>query len=835
MLLTYLPSFLQSTFRASRVLGVVALFFMVATFPVEAQRELSGAAESRLAIEKLNVTGSVLMIAAHPDDENTALLAYFSRGLKVRTGYLSLTRGEGGQNLIGTEQGDALGVLRTQELLAARRIDGAEQFFTRAIDFGFTKTPQETFEKWGHEKILSDVVWVVRRFQPDVIILRFSGTPRDGHGQHQASAILGKEAFSAAADPNRFPEQLKYVKPWQAKRLMWNVFSFTREQEKDAEQMKGRVEIDPGDYDPVLGHSYGEIAGMSRSMHKSQGMGAPERKGSQPNYLVTLAGDLAKNSPFDGIDITWSRVPGAAALTSVFDEADREFDAKQPEKLVPLLMKARTVMAELHQPLVERKLHELDETIALVSGLWLDATADKYETLPGGSFKITRTLLNRDSLPMQSEGKDLPLNKPVTFTDNVPVSPSEPYTQPYWLREPKQGDTYTVTNQLLIGLAENPPLLESKFRVRIDGQEIPYERPVVYRYIDRVLGDLVRPLIVVPPVAVDVPSKAVVFADTSARRIEVELKATTAAESGELRIQAPQGWKIQPESKSFQIADAGQEVVVPFEVTPPNRDARGSLHATATVDGRTIGVGMELIDYSHIPPQMLFPPATTAMVRADIRLDAKNIGYVMGAGDEVPEALQQLGATVTLLTPADLAKADLTHYDAIITGVRAYNTRPDLRANEQRLLDYLHAGGTVVVQYNTVDGFGPISPGPSPNLAHIGPYPITISRDRVTVEDVPVKFLDPSCPLLHQPNEITEHDFDGWVQERGLYFASQWDPHYQPLFEMHDPDEKPLQGSTLYTKYGKGTYVFTGLSFFRELPAGVPGAYRLFANFLGAR
>ncbi|MGA2596332.1 MAG: PIG-L family deacetylase [Bryobacteraceae bacterium] len=824
-----------STFRASRALGAVLLLGVAATLPAVAQRELSGAAEARLAIEKLNVTGSVLMIAAHPDDENTALLAYFSRGLKVRTGYLSLTRGEGGQNLIGTEQGDALGVIRTQELLAARKIDGAEQFFTRAIDFGFTKTPQETFEKWGHEKILGDVVWVVRRFQPDVIILRFSGTPRDGHGQHQVSAILGKEAFSAAADPARFPEQLKYVKPWQAKRLMWNVFSFTREQEKDAEQMKGRVEIDPGDYDPVLGHSYGEIAGMSRSMHKSQGMGAPERKGSQPNYLVTIAGDLAKDSLFDGIDISWLRVPGAQPLTSMFEDADREFDAEHPEKLVPLLLKARGVMVDLHQPVVERKLHDLDETIALVSGLWLDATADKYESLPGGSFKITRTLLNRESLPMQSEGKDLPCNKPVTFTDTVPISPTEPFTQPYWLREPKQGDTYTVANQLLIGLAENPPLLESKFRVRIDGQEIPYERPVVYRYTDRVLGDLVRPIIVVPPVAVDVPSKAVVFPNSSARGIEVELKATTGAASGELRIEAPAGWKVEPESRSFQIGDAGQEAVLAFEVTPPNRDARASLRATATVDGHAIGVGMEVIDYPHIPPQTLFPPAATDMVRADIRIGARNIGYIMGAGDDVPASLEQLGAAVTLLTPSDLARADLSHYDAIITGVRAYNTRPDLRANEQRLLDFMHAGGTVVVQYNTVDGFGPGPAGPSPNLAHIGPYPITIGRDRVTVEDVPVKFLDPSGPLLHKPNEITEHDFEGWIQERGLYFAKEWDPHYQALFEMHDPDEKPLQGSTLYTRYGKGNYIFTGFSFFRELPAGVPGAYRLFANFLGGR
>lgn len=814
---------MSSIFRASRTAFVTSLCFVTCALPVLAQRDLSGAAEARLALEKLNVTGSVLMIAAHPDDENTALLAYFARGRKVRTAYLSLTRGEGGQNLIGSEQGDALGVIRTQELLAARKIDGAEQFFTRAIDFGFTKTPQEVFEKWGREKILSDVVWTIRRFQPDVIILRFSGTPRDGHGQHQASAILGKEAFSAAADSKRFPEQLKYVQPWQAKRLMWNVFNFTREQEKESEQLKDRVDIDPGEYDPVLGYSFGEIAGMSRSMHKSQGMGTFERKGSQKNGLVTIAGDHATKDVFDGIDITWARVPGAAALTGLFTQACHEFDAEHPEKVVPLLLKARAALAEMHQPVAERKRHELDEDIALLSGLWLDATADKYASLPGGSFKVTRTMLDRSGIPMQADGKDLPHNTPVAITDTVPIAPSEPYTQPYWLREPKQGDTYTVSDQLLIGLPENPPLLQSKFRVRIEGQELEFQRPVVHRYADRVLGELVRPLVVVPPVSVDVPKNALVFPNGSARQVEIEVKAPAGAASGELRIEAPKGWKIEPASQPFQLGDAGQEVALPFHVTPPHDDARGSLHATATVDGHPVSVGMQVIVYPHIPTQTLFPAARTDLVHAAIDLTAQNIGYVMGAGDEVPESLRQLGAAVTLLTSGDLARADLSRYDAIVTGARAYNTRLDLRANQQRLLDYVKQGGTMVVQYNTQDN----------TLSHIGPYPLTIGRERVTLEDAPVKFLDPVSPLLHKPNEITERDFEGWVQERGLYFASQWDAHYQPLFEVNDPGEKPLRGSTLYTKYGKGNYVFTGFSFFRELPAGVPGAYRLFANLLG--
>jgi LmbE family N-acetylglucosaminyl deacetylase len=813
----------------------ILLVFLAATLATSAfaQRELSGAAETRLALEELNVTGSVLMIAAHPDDENTALLSYFARGRKVRTAYLSLTRGEGGQNLIGSEQGDALGVIRTQELLAARKIDGAEQFFTRAIDFGFTKTPEEALQKWGHDKILSDVVWAIRKFQPDVIILRFSGTPRDGHGQHQASAILGREAFSAASDPKRFPEQLQWVQPWQPKRLMWNVFAFTKEQEREAEQLKDKIEIDPGEYDPVLGHSYGEIAGMSRSMHKSQGMGTFERRGSQKNWLVTIAGDKATKDVFDGIDITWARVPGGPALEKLFAEAGRQFDAEHPEKLVPVLLQARSAMAEMHQPVVERKRRDLDEAIALVSGLWLDATADKYAATPGGSFKSTRTLLNRGSLPMQFAGKDLPHNTPVTVTDTLPVWGQETYTAPYWLREPKQGDTYTVSDQRLIGLAENHPLFIGKFQVRIGGQEIEYSRPVVYRYIDHVQGELQRPLIVAPAIAVDTPNKALVFPNGSARQVDIELRAITGAASGQLRIEAPSGWTVEPVSRDFELGDVGQECALTFRVTPPDRDARGALHATATVGGHAISVGMQVIDYPHIPPQALFPPAATDLVRADIKLLAKNIGYIVGAGDEVPESLRQLGATVALLTPSDMSKADLKGYDAIVTGVRAYNTRPDLRANQQRLLDYMRNGGTVVVQYNTLEGFGPIA-GDTPALAHIGPYPLTVGRERVTVEEAPVTFEAPASPLLHRPNEITARDFEGWVQERGLYFASKWDEHYQPLFETHDPEEKPQLGSTLYARCGKGAYIFTAFSFFRELPAGVPGAYRLFANLLSA-
>jgi len=817
--------------------------------PISAQRELSGSAETRLALDRLNVVGSVLMIGAHPDDENTALLAYLARGRKVRTGYLALTRGEGGQNLIGDEQGDALGMIRTQELLAARRIDGAEQFFTRAIDFGFSKTPQESLEKWGHDKILSDVVWVIRRFRPDVVILRFSGTPRDGHGHHQASALLGREAFTAAADPLRFPEQLKWVQPWQAKRLMWNPAAFTKEQREEAEKMPNHITVDPGEYDPVLGHSYAEIAGMSRSMHRSQGMGAAERKGSAKDFLVTQSGPVATHDIFDGIDISWNRVPAGAPLAQIFGQAAQSFDPQNPDRTVPLLLKAEKVMATLHEPLLDLKQHQLSEAIVLCSGLWLDAASDKYAVTPGGSLKFDATALDRERMPVEVKSIDIEGISPVTTKDkfggvlsfNEPqvyaltttIPEHEPLSQPYWLVEPKQGDTYTIPNQLDVGLAENPPLFEAHFHLRIESQDVEVVRPVAYRYIERAQGELSRPIVVEPPVSLQWSQSAILFPNDSPKSIELQVKANIASASGKVRIQPPPGWRASESSGNFHLTGPGEQNEVSFNFTPPSGNAQGPLKASAQVGDETVTTSMETINYPHIPPQVLFPPATAKLVRADVRLLAKTIGYVMGAGDDVPDALEQLGAQVVLLSAGDLASGNLSRFDAIVTGVRAYNVRPDLRANQARLFAYVKNGGTMVVQYNVPDGQNPFG-GDTTLLANIGPYPLTTGRERVTVEESPVEFVNPASPLLHQPNQITESDFQGWIQERGLYFASKWDPHYQPLFETHDPMQKPQTGSTLYTRYGKGAYIFTAFSWFRELPAGVPGAFRIFANLLSA-
>ncbi|MBI3470098.1 MAG: PIG-L family deacetylase [Candidatus Solibacter usitatus] len=778
-----------------------------------------------MQLDRLNVLGSLMMIAAHPDDENTALLAYFARGRKVRTAYLSCTRGEGGQNIIGSEQGDLLGVIRTQELLAARRIDGAEQFFTRAIDFGFTKTAAETLAKWGRERILEDLVRAIRYFQPDVLVLRFSGTPRDGHGQHQTSAILGKEAFSTAADPQRFPDA---GPPWQSKRLLFNTFAFSREQEQQAAAVPGRLEIDAGEYNPLLGKSYSEIAAISRSQHRSQAMGSAERRGPMKNYLTLVAGEAAVSDPFDGVDTTWSRVPGGAAVGAILAEAARTFSPTDPASTIPLLLKARPLMRRLDHPWALLKLRELDEAIALCAGLWLEASADRYLAVPGSGLKLTLTAVNRSRFPLTwKEGGVLAYNQVLTRIVTWPVADS--YSQPFWLARPKQGDAYDV-DPAVVFRAEAPPW-DTSFEIEAGEEILRVNRPILYRWVDPAEGEKTRPVVVAPPVVVNLAESVFVFPNGQAQPVQVQVKANVSKQSGEVRLEIGGGWKVSPPRAPFRLPEAGERAELRFEVKPPSGGSNARMRAIATVEGKEIASGMQAISYPHIPPQVLFPPAEARLESFDVKTLARRVGYIAGAGDEIPRALRQIGCEVTLLD--DLARRNLNEFDAIIAGVRAYNVRPELRAHQQRLLDYVRDGGTYIVQYNTAEG-GPFGQRDTGALARLGPYPLKIGRDRVTVEEAPVTLSNPGHALLRRPNLITPADFDGWVQERGLYFASEWDPRYESVFESHDPGEKPLPGGLLYARHGKGVYLFTAYSWFRQLPAGVPGAYRIFANLLSA-
>lgn len=825
---------------------------LLALMPAGAQRSIHGTAEIKLALDRLNVLGSVLMVAAHPDDENTALLAYLARGKKYRTAYLSLTRGEGGQNLIGAEQGDEIGIIRTQELLAARKIDGSEQFFSRAVDFGFSKSADETLAKWGRDQILADTVYAIRRFRPDVIITRFSGTPRDGHGQHQASALLGKEGFTVAADAARFPEQLTLVQPWQAKRLMFNLFSFRPQDEAENAKVANKVEVDTGEYDPVLGFSYNEIAGASRSQHKSQGMGSPERKGSSKNHLLTIAGDPAKQDLFDGIDTTWSRVPNGAPIGDLLHRAAESFRPENPAATVPLLLEARKLMAASQDPWAKRKLIDLDDTIGLCAGLYVDLLSDREQTTPGSTIKVTANAIVRTKLDVQWKsiafsraglnlpkfaGGKLPYNQNLAHGGEWTLEPTIPVSQPYWLTaaKTKGGGLYTVPDPAKVGNPENDPLLTAKFTFSLNGVDFTIERPIQYRFVDRADGELTRNLIVVPPVALRITDAVVLFPDQQSKTVTVEVRANVPKTAGKVSLSLPADFTATPASVDFSLGARGEQTTVAFTIKPTAAEARLTLKAIATIDGVDASSGMETIQYPHFAPQSLFPSASAVLLRANLRSTAKRVGYIMGAGDEVPAAIRQLGAEVTMLGEGQLATASFRNYDAIVLGIRAYNGRADLRANQTRLMDYVKQGGTVIVQYNVAERGGPFGGTPRGELARVGPYPMTIGGDRVTVEEAPIEFPNPKDSLLNVPNKITDADFNGWIQERGLYFPSEWDPQYTSLFASHDPGEKLSNGVTLVARYGQGTYIYSPMAWFRQLPAGVPGAYRIFANFLSAR
>ena len=821
-----------------------AALLLLLTIPVvraQAPRQLD-AAETEAALRRLAVAGSVLYVGAHPDDENTALLAYLARGRGARTAYLSLTRGDGGQNALGSEKGALLGVVRTQELLAARRIDGAEQFFTRAIDFGFTKSPEETFRFWDHDAVLADVVWVVRRFRPDVMIARFPTTGEGGHGQHTASAILAGEAFDAAGDPARFPEQLKNgVTPWRPKRLVWNVFNFRpADVPKDADKMPS---VDVGAFDPLLGKSYTEIAAESRTMHMSQAQGTPGRRGPAPNYFAHLKGEPATKDIFDGVDMTWRRFAGGDAVAQLLEEAAHKYDPANPSAVLPVLLRARREMSKLakDEPLAQSKLAALDEVIRAAAGLWVEAVAaDPYVT-PGGSTKVTTTVVNRSGYPLQVETvgassagvdllrADLKNNQPFTKETTLRIPSDAPYSQPYWLREEPSKNLFRIAEQNLVGAPEGPPALNVPVNVTFgeDREAVTFNLPVLYRWTDRVRGDLYRPVVVVPEVALALGEQTLVFPDRQPKQVRITLKNNTAADAtGTLKLKLPAGWAASPSEMPATVKAKGEEFRATFNVTPPANASTAELAAEFETNGKAFTRGLLEIDYAHIPRQTLFPPARAELVRVDLQKRGSRIAYVMGAGDEVPEALRQVGYDVTLLSDEDLEAADLSRFDAVVTGVRAYNTRAALRQQQRRLLEYVERGGTLVVQYNTPDR--------TLEGAQLGPYPFKVTQDRVTDETAEVTPLAPADALLNTPNKITPADFEGWVQERGLYFASEWDPRYTALFASHDPGAPDLKGSTLVARHGKGTYVFTALAFFRQLPAGVPGAYRLFANMISA-
>lgn len=787
-------------------------------------------------MQKLPQVGTVLYIAAHPDDENTKLIAWLSNGKKVRTGYLSLTRGDGGQNLIGPELGDALGIIRTEELMAARRIDGGEQFFTRAIDFGFSKNAAESFEKWGKQEVLGDVVRVIRRFRPDVIITRFPPDRSAGHGHHEASAILAHEAFDLAGDRNAFPEQLEQgLEVWQPRRLFFNGSPWwNRDLAGLAKNDPNWFVVDVGGYDALLGQSYTEIAGRSRSMHKSQGFGAPQTRGEELEYLHFEKGDRPQGKDFlGGIDMSWNRLEGGTTVNKTIAVLLNGYDVRAPEMSVPALERlAAAVDALPESPWKHHARQRVGKLLMAVTGTVVEALAQTPHVVTGDSVSVSLNVLTRSPARVWAQhGTGTLQALAQNETKAIPLALKAPLTpdQPFWLVHP-HGNLFKIDDPKLIGLPTLPTELQVPYTLRFaGGTEVAGTVPVSYRTVDRVKGDVTQYCEVVPPVSISARPNLLLVRDTvSGTRIEVQ--AFTDLEHAELVCERVAGWNMMPQHQQLGAMQEGSVRSVPIRLSADGAPTPNApyLHVRTPHEGPS-DLTRRTIAYDHIPHRPWYTLATFHVKPLDVRVNVHRIGYIMGAGDHVPEAVEQLGVAVDLIDPATATPESLAAHDAIVVGIRAYNMVPQMRTINPLLMEYVRNGGTLVVQYTTLskDMVLPDS--------LIGPYPFHLTRGRVTVEEAPATLLAPDHPLLNFPNKITAKDFDGWVQERGLYFLGDLDAHYTPLIAWNDPGEEPLDGALVSCDYGKGRYVYTGISFFRQLPAGVPGAYRLFANLISRR
>lgn len=814
------------------ILLVACVFFSAPTAPGGGTPPVSSGEAIKQDLLAFQRCASVLYVAAHPDDENTQLITYFSRGLGFRAAYVSVTRGDGGQNIIGAEFGDELGVIRTQELIEARKIDGGRQFFTRAIDFGFSKSSDETLRIWDRNAVLADMVRIIREFRPDVIVTRFSPQPGKTHGHHTASAILAVDAFALAGNPDAYPDQLATLQPWQAKRIVQNGRFGGTDSEKP-----GTISFDISGTDPISGESFDAIAAKSRAMHVSQGFAGFNGRGSGPRMesFQPLAGEPARNDLFDGIDTTWGRFAGGAELVAMIAQAVAAFDPQSPQKSVPALLALRKRATALPtNPAVVEKRKQLDRIIAACLGLRVRAGLSNPEITPGENFgmRLEATLVATapvrwiaarfpSSGVVQSVGIDLKPGISASIDSTSALPASTPLTQPYWLREPGADGIATVSDSRLIGKPEDPPAFPVEFIFEIDDQKLVVtDEPVAEVSTGAHAG---QRLTVVPPVTVSFRPLVRLFAPGSTRTVQVELAAARPVASGELSLNTPAGWHAAPESIPFRFGASGERVTVEFQVTAPDRVESAALTASARIGAQTYGARRIDIRYDHIAHQVLQPQATLRVVSVDLAVRGKHIGYLPGAGDSVAECLAQMGFEVKTLDGADLSPARLAGLDAVVVGVRALNVRKDLAHALPALVAFAEAGGTVVMQYNRPEGA---------QTNTLGPFELTLSADRVTDERAPVTLLARGHPILTSPNAIAAADFDGWVQERGLAFPSRWDARFAPLLSCADPGEQPLKGGLLVADVGKGRFIYTSLAWFRQLPAGVPGAYRLFANLV---
>jgi LmbE family N-acetylglucosaminyl deacetylase len=821
------------------------LYFFISLFTITSsqaqQPKKPNASQIFESIKKLNFLGSVLYVAAHPDDENTRLISYMANHVKARTAYLSLTRGDGGQNLIGPEIRELLGVIRTQELLTARNIDGGEQRFTRANDFGYSKHPDETLAIWNKEEVLSDVVLAIRQFKPDVIINRFDHrSPGSTHGHHTSSAMLSLEAFDLTNKNSVYPAQIKDAGVWQAQRVFFNTsWWFYGSQEKFDKADKSKLlNFDIGAYYASSGLSNTEIASLSRSQHKSQGFGNTGTRGSQMEYIELIKGEMPTDPSniFEGIDTTWNRIAGGNAIGNILYQVEKDFDFTNPSASISELLKAYTLIEKLEDTHWKQiKSEEIKNLIYHCAGLYLEAVAVNNHATANETVHLNLELINRASENVQlkaiqinedafvSEEKTLAKNEKLELTKSFTVKENQEVTTPYWLTKKGTLGMYQVDDKSLIGKPETPRYFNVTFNLSIHNISISYTKPIVYKTNDPVKGEVYKPFEITPEASAKIVEKVIIFENDNPKEIPVIVRAGRDNLEGFVEIAHPKDWSVFPEKQKFLIANKGQEQTLIFTIIPPKNQSEGLITPMVHVGEKTYTKELIEMDYDHIPFQTVLLPSESKIVRLDIQKRGENIAYIEGAGDVVPESLQQIGYNVVTIKPDDINAETLSRFDAVVVGIRAYNTVETLKFKQQALFDFVANGGNMIVQYNTNHRL---------KTEELAPYSLTLSRDRVTDENAKVTLLKPDHELLNFPNKITETDFEGWTQERGLYFPDKWSKEFTPILSMHDKGESAKKGSLLVAKHGKGYYIYTGLSFFREFPAGVSGAYRLFANML---
>mgnify|MGYP006141566113 FL=1 len=804
----------------------IFIFFISIAALAQAPQKLNSV-EIYEQIQKLNFLGKVLYVAAHPDDENTKLITYFSNHYHAQTAYLSLTRGDGGQNLIGTELREKLGAIRTQELLAARRIDGGEQFFTRANDFGFSKEPNETFAIWNKEEVMEDVIQVMETFRPDIIVNRFAhNTPGTTHGHHTASAMLSLEAY----------DLVKY----QPKRIFFNTswWFYGSQEAFDAADKSKLLSINSNVFYPLKGKSNNEIAALSRSQHKCQGFGTLGTRGDEIEYLELLKGDLPSNTNlFEGIDTSWNRVKGGNEIGKILYDIEKNFNFGNPSVHIPNLIKAYDLIQKLEDShWKEIKSKQIIKIIEACSGLFMEAVADTETITKDSKFNLQLEVINRsqsnvklisiNALNIKNETQNKPLknNEKVSLQfKDVVVGNEVDYSNLFWLKEQQTEGMYKVSDKSIRILPEISTSFPVIFTMEIEGKTIEFVKNITYKFNNPDDGETYIPFTILPEFTSTIEPKVIIFNSTQPKEISVKVKAHKTNASGKLSLAIPQDWKIEPKEIPFTIEAKNEERKFTFKVYPTKPEITSKLVAQISTSNGTLDKELVTIQYPHIPKQTILVASESKVVKLDIATKGKNIGYIMGAGDEVNKNLENLGFQVTNLNPNEITTENLKSFDAVILGIRAFNVVDELKFKNKILFDYVANGGNVIVQYNTTNNL---------ITKEIAPYNVKLSRDRVTDENAKVTFLAPNHKVLNQPNKISEKDFTGWVQEQGLYYPNEWSSEFIPILASNDEGETPKKGGLLIAKHGKGNYIYTGLSFFRELPEGVSGAYRLLANLI---